>query len=147
MAMAAGEYVSAASQRESELADMTQGQKELVAAPGPELDELTDIYVARCVEPGLSRQVAEQLSAHNALAAHARAELGLSQKRTARLVQAAGASAVAFAAGAALPVSTLVASPSSIQTVLIALVAVAGLAVLGWAGAVVGGTRWRRATC
>ncbi len=146
MAMAAGEYVSVASQRDSELADLTREEKELAATPAAELDELTNLYVTRGVEPGLARQVAEQLSAHDALAAHARDELGFSEARTARPLQAAGASAVAFAVGAALPVLTLVAAPRSVQTVLIALVAMIGLAVLGWGGAAAGGARWRRAT-
>lgn len=146
MAMAAGEYVSVASQRDSELADVSRERAELAATPAAELDELTHIYVARGVEPALARQVAEQLTAHDALAAHARDELGLSEERAARPLQAAGASAVAFAMGAVLPVLTLVLSPRSVQTLLIGLVAVVGLAVLGWGGAAAGGAHWRRAT-
>lgn len=146
MAMAAGEYVSVASQRDSELADLAREQKELASTPALELDELTDIYVERGVEPGLARQVAQQLSAHDALASHARDELGLSAERAARPLQAAVASAAAFAAGALLPVLTLIVAPRSIRIPLIVMVAVVGLAVLGWAGAAAGGARWRRAT-
>ena len=146
MAMAAGEYVSVASQRDSELADLSRERKELAATPGAELDELTEIYVRRGVEAGLARQVAEQLTARDALAAHAREELGLSEERAARPLQAAGASAAAFATGAALPVLSLVVSPRSMQTALIALLAVARLTVLGWASAAAGGAHWRRAT-
>lgn len=144
MAMAAGEYVSVASQRDSEVADLSRERSELAATPLYELDELTQIYVGRGVQPRLAREVAEQLSAHDALGAHAREELGLSEERAARPLQAAGTSAVAFTAGAVLPVLTLVVSPRSIQMVLIALVAVVGLAALGLAGAAAGGARWLR---
>lgn len=144
MAMAAGEYVSVASQRDAEIADLSRERQELAATPLFELDELTQIYVARGVEPSLAREVAVQLSAHDALGAHAREELGLSAERAARPFQAAGASAVAFTAGAILPVLTLAVSPRSIQSWLIALVAVVGLAGLGLAGAAAGGARWLR---
>ena len=144
MAMAAGEYVSVASQRDSEAADLAREHRELAAAPAEELDELTSIYTARGVSPDLARQVAEQLTAHDALAAHARDELGLSTERAARPLQAAGASAAAFATGAIIPVLTLVVSPRSIQSLLMAVVAAVGLALLGWAGALAGGAGWRR---
>ena len=146
MAMAAGEYVSVSSQRDTELADLSREEKELAAAPAAELDELTHLYASRGVEPALARQVAEQLTAHDALAAHARDELGLSHERAARPLQAAGASAVAFATGAIIPILTLLVSPHSLQSVLIAAVAVVGLAVLGWAGASAGGARPLRPT-
>ena len=144
MAMAAGEYVSVSSQRDSEQADLARERGELAAAPAAELEELAHLYIARGVEPALARQVAEQLSAHDALAAHAREELGLAQERTARPLQAAAASAAAFTAGAVLPVLALVAASRSAQSLVIALVAVVGLAVLGWAGALAGGARWAR---
>ncbi len=146
MAMAAGEYVSVSSQRDSERADLLREERELAAAPAEELEELTRLYASRGVERGLARQVAEQLTAHDALAAHARDELGLTSERVARPLQAGAASAAAFAIGAILPVLTLVASPRSIQSIMIASVAVLGLAVLGWAGAVAGGARWPRPT-
>ena len=146
MAMAAGEYVSVASQRDSEQADLALEQHELTAQPAEELDELVQLYKHRGVDAELARQVAEQLSAHDVLAAHARDELGLSAERTARPVQAAGASAAAFALGAILPVLTLLVSPRSVQSAMIAAVALVGLGVLGWAGAVAGGAAWRRPT-
>ncbi len=146
MAMAAGEYVSVSSQRDSERADLAREEAELAAAPDAELEELARMYAARGVEAHLAWQVAEQLTAHDALAAHARDELGLSEERTARPLQAAVASATAFAVGAILPVLTLVVSPRSLQSLLIAVVAVVGLAVLGWSGAVAGGAPWGRPT-
>lgn len=146
MAMAVGEYVSVASQRDSEQADLAREAKELASAPREELDELTQLYTTRGVDPDLARQVAAQLTAHDPLAAHARDELGLAAERSARPLQAAYASAAAFAAGAILPVLTLVVSPRSIQSLLIAAVAVVGLAGLGWAGAATGGAPWRRPT-
>ena len=144
MAMAAGEYVSVASQRDSEAADLAREHGELASSPAEELDELTAIYASRGVDPVLARQVAEQLSAHDALATHARDELGLSSERVARPLQAAGASASAFATGAILPLLAFAISPRSIQSLLLAVVAVIGLAVLGLAGAVAGGAGWRR---
>ncbi len=146
MAMAAGEYVSVSSQRDSERADLLREERELAAAPAEELDELTRLYVERGVAADLAGQVAEQLMAHDALAAHARDELGLSSETSARPLQAAGASAAAFATGAMLPILTLVLSPRSAQSVAVALVAAVGLALLGWAGAVAGGARWLRPT-
>lgn len=146
MAMAAGEYVSVSSQRDSERADLSREERELAASPAEELEELTRLYAARGVERDLARRVAEQLTAHDALAAHARDELGLTSERVARPIQAAAASAAAFAIGALLPVLTLVASPGSVQSILLASVAVVGLALLGWSGAVAGGARWQRPT-
>lgn len=146
MAMAAGEYVSVSSQRDSERADLARERGELASAPAEELNELTHLYTSRGVTPALARQVAEQLTAHDALAAHAREELGLTEERAARPLQAAAASAAAFALGAVLPVLTLMVSPRSIQSLLIALVAVVGLGLLGWAGALAGGARWLRPT-
>ncbi len=144
MAMAAGEYVSVSSPRDSERADLVRERTELATAPAEELDELTHLYVLRGLEPTLARQVAEQLSVHDALAAHARDELGLTEEQTARPLQAAAASAASFSVGAILPVVALLASPRPIQSLLIAVVAVLGLGVLGWAGALAGGARWIR---
>lgn len=103
MSMAAGEYVSVSSQADTERADLDRERKELIADPEHEREELTAIYVERGVDAGLASNVATQLMAHDALGAHARDELGISATMTARPVQAALASAGAFAVGAALP--------------------------------------------
>ncbi|MGV8929129.1 MAG: VIT1/CCC1 transporter family protein, partial [Brevundimonas sp.] len=103
MSMAAGEYVSVSSQSDTEKADLARETAELAADPEAEVNELAAIYAARGVEPALSRQVAQQLMARDALGAHARDELGISDFSTARPVQAALTSALTFALGAALP--------------------------------------------
>src|SRR5688572_18161229 len=103
MSMAAGEYVSVSSQSDAEQADLARERSELANDPEFELAELTAIYVARGVAPDLARQVAQQLTAKDALGAHARDELGISEAMTARPIQAAAASAVSFAGGAAIP--------------------------------------------
>lgn len=144
LAMAAGEYVSVASQRDSEQADLARERRELAAAPKEELDELTQLYVHRGVSSDLARLVAEQLTAHDPLSAHARDELGLSEERAARPLQAALASAAAFAIGAVIPILTLLVAAASIRIALIVAVALAGLCILGWLGAVAGGADWRR---
>jgi VIT1/CCC1 family predicted Fe2+/Mn2+ transporter len=113
MSMAAGEYVSVSSQSDTERADLTRERRELADAPESELDELANIYVGRGVEPELARQVAMQMTAKDALAAHARDELGIMPSMRARPVQAAGASAVSFAMGAALPLLVAAAVPMS----------------------------------
>jgi VIT1/CCC1 family predicted Fe2+/Mn2+ transporter len=145
MAMAAGEYVSVSSQRDAERADMTLERQELASDPSAELDELTGLYVGRGVDPNLARQIATQLTAHDALAAHAREELGLVETTMARPLQAATASAVAFATGATLPVIALLASSAAARTAVIVTVALLGLGVLGRLGASAGGGDWRRA--
>jgi VIT1/CCC1 family predicted Fe2+/Mn2+ transporter len=107
MSMAAGEYVSVSSQSDTELADLDREREEL-AADGPfEHEELAAIYVTRGLEPGLAKQVANQLMTKDALAAHARDELGISDTITARPIQAALTSAATFAVGAALPLLTV----------------------------------------
>ena len=138
MSMAAGEYVSVQSQADTEAADLARERQELALDPGGELAELTEIYRQRGLEPALARQVAEQLTLHDALGAHARDELGLSDILRARPIQAALASAASFAAGALLPLLTILLSPpakiSQITTAvaLLALMALGGLAA--WAG-------------
>lgn len=138
MSMAAGEYVSVQSQADTEAADLARERQELALDPGGELTELTEIYRQRGLEPALARQVAEQLTIHDALGAHARDELGLSEILRARPIQAALASAASFAAGALLPLLTILLSPpahiSQITTAvaLLALMALGGLAA--WAG-------------
>ena len=146
MAMAAGEYVSVASQRDVELADLNRERDELASAPDAELAELTGMYVERGVDPGVARQVAEQLTARDALAAHARDELGLVDATIARPLQAAAVSAAAFTSGAALAILALVVAPRTVRAAVIVAVALAGLALLGRMGANAGGAPWRRPT-
>jgi VIT1/CCC1 family predicted Fe2+/Mn2+ transporter len=148
MSMAAGEYVSVHSQADTEQADVSRERAELAADPAAEERELTAIYVARGLEPGLARQVAGQLMAHDALGAHARDELGISESLSARPVQAALASAASFAAGAALPLAVVVLAPAAMLVASVSgtsLVFLAGLGALaaraGGASALVGA--WR----
>jgi vacuolar iron transporter family protein len=111
MSMAAGEYVSVHSQADTEKADLTRERAELTLDPAAERRELTAIYVTRGLDHGLAEQVAEQLMAHDALGAHARDELGISDVLSARPVQAALASAGSFAAGAVLPLAVTALAP------------------------------------
>lgn len=139
MSMAAGEYVSVSSQADTERADLAREREHLAADEEYERRELADIYVNRGLEPALAREVAIQLMEHDALAAHARDELGLTQTHRARPFQAAWASATTFAIGAGLPL--LIASLST-TAVLIPLVAGGSLpclALLGLMGARAGG--------
>jgi vacuolar iron transporter family protein len=105
LSMAAGEYVSVSSQADTEEADLARERRELAEDPAAELDELTGLYAGRGLSPELARQVAEQLTAHDAHGAHARDELGIHEHTRARPIQAALASAAAFAVGAAPPVA------------------------------------------
>jgi vacuolar iron transporter family protein len=131
MSMAAGEYVSVHSQADAEAADLERERTELKADAAGELNELTAIYVRRGLEQKLAREVARQLMAHDALAAHARDELGISDLSTARPLQAAFASAASFAAGAALPLVVTALSPGTILIPLVAATSLVFLAVLG----------------
>jgi len=146
MSMAAGEYVSVSSQSDTEQADLARERKELHEDAAFELDELTGIYVARGVDPALARQVAEQLTASGALAAHARDELGISEMTIARPVQAALTSAATFAVGAAMPLLMVVVSPQSILIPVVSAASLVFLAVLGAVGASAGGANVLRAT-
>jgi VIT1/CCC1 family predicted Fe2+/Mn2+ transporter len=141
MSMAAGEYVSVRSQADSEQAALDLERAELKADDHGERRELTAIYIGRGVEPLLARQVAEQLMAHDALGAHARDELGISETMSARPIQAALTSAASFAAGAALPllIVALVAAPALVPAV--SATSLAFLALLGGLAARVGGAR------
>ncbi len=112
MSMAAGEFVSVSSQSDTECAELDRERKELAVSPEFELQELADIYVGRGLDPELAREAARQLMASDALTAHARDELGISEALSARPVQAAFASAGTFSVGAALPLLTVVVSPS-----------------------------------
>jgi len=134
MSMAAGEYVSVYSQADTEQADLALEREELRTDEQGERKELTSIYVARGLDPSLAKQVAEQLMAHDALAAHARDELGISETLAARPVQAALSSAASFAVGAALPLAAVLISPETILIPVVAIASLVFLAVLGaWA--------------
>lgn len=139
MSMAAGEYVSVSSQADTEEADLARERRELATDPEFELGELTDIYVQRGVSPGLARQVAIDLTAKDALAAHARDELGFTETSTARPLQAALASAATFAAGAILPILLAMLAPEGRVTIVVATGTVVGLVALGAAAARTGG--------
>jgi VIT1/CCC1 family predicted Fe2+/Mn2+ transporter len=145
MSMAAGEYVSVSSQADTERADLARERGELATQPEFELNELTAVYTGRGVEPGLARQVAKQLMARDALGAHARDELGISEMSTARPVQAAFTSALTFSAGAALPLLLAAAVPLNALVVSVSVASIAFLALLGGIGARAGGAPIGRA--
>ena len=144
LSMAAGEYVSVSSQADTEAADLNRERTEHVAQPEFELEELADIYRQRGLDDALARQVAAALSAHDALAAHARDELGLVPIHRARPLQAALASAVTFAIGAALPLIAAVALPLAAIPLGAALASLVFLMVLGGVGAKAGGAPIKR---
>ena len=139
LSMAAGEYVSVSSQADLEHADLARERHELRNDPEGELRELTGIYVKRGLDPKLAAEVAHQLTEHDALGAHARDELGLSETTAARPIQAAIASAIAFAAGAALPVIVAAIAPTAMLAQLVTASALLMLVVLGALAARVGG--------
>ena len=139
MSMAAGEYVSVHSQADAESADLERERKELHADAQGELNELTAIYVRRGLEQRLARQVAEQLMAHDALGAHARDELGITEAAKARPIQAALASAASFASGAALPLIVTALAPTRLLIPLVSATSLVFLAVLGSIAARAGG--------
>jgi VIT1/CCC1 family predicted Fe2+/Mn2+ transporter len=139
MSMATGEYVSVSSQADTEQAALSEERKELQEDKNGEHRELAAIYVRRGLELALARQVADQLMAHDALAAHARDELGITEITTARPMQAAGASACSFAAGAALPLAAIMVSPQQWVATAVASSALVALAFLGALAARTGG--------
>ncbi len=139
MSMAAGEYVSVSSQRDAENADIARETRELAEMPEHERQELTQIYVDRGLDPVLARQVAEQLTSHDALGAHARDELGISKATEARPIQAAIASAASFSVGAALPLAVVFLAPIAQVSIWVGIACVAALALLGFLGARAGG--------
>lgn len=141
MSMAAGEYVSVGSQADTERADLERERGELAAGGTAEVEELSAIYVQRGLEPVLAREVAEQLMAHDALAAHARDELGISAAFSARPLQAALTSAASFAVGAGLPLLVLYLAPSNRLVPFVAGTSLVFLALLGGLAARVGGAR------
>jgi VIT1/CCC1 family predicted Fe2+/Mn2+ transporter len=139
MSMAAGEYVSLSSQADTEEAELEMERKELEEDDAGERKELTSIYVRRGLDSSLAKQVAEQLMAHDALGAHARDELGISDTLSARPVQAALASAGAFAIGAAMPLLTVIWAPMTMLIPLVSGLSLVFLAILGGLAAYVGG--------
>ena len=139
MSMAAGEYVSVSSQADTENADLARERKELATDPKSETNELAQIYVGRGVEPTLARQVAIQLMAKDALGAHARDELGISEVVAARPIQAALTSAATFAAGAALPLIAAILAPAHLLAPIVFATSLFFLALLGALGARAGG--------
>lgn len=131
LSMAAGEYVSVSSQSDTEKADLALERMELAMEPVAELKELAGIYVARGLDPELARTVAQQLTAHDALGAHARDELGINDMSTARPLQAALASAGTFAVGAALPLAAAMLAPVENLAVVVSVASLLCLAGLG----------------
>lgn len=146
MSMAAGEYVSVSSQADTENADREREEDELNTDPENELEELTQIYVSRGVDAVLARQVATQMSEHDALTAHLRDELGITEQLAARPFQAAVASAVSFAVGAALPLLVTMACKTHWIVWAVSASTVVSLACLGGISAWVGGASvWKGA--
>ena len=139
MSMAAGEYVSVSSQADTERADLAREARELDTDTTNEREELAQVYVARGVETGLAREVSRQLMAKDALGAHSRDELGISETTAARPVQAALASAATFSVGAAAPLVLLILSPPALLLPVVAIGSLIFLAMLGVVGAKAGG--------
>jgi VIT1/CCC1 family predicted Fe2+/Mn2+ transporter len=144
MSMAAGEYVSVSSQADTELSTLARERQELASAPDAELAELTAIYQRRGVDPATARLVAEQMTAFDALGAHSRDELHITEMTTARPVVAAFTSAATFTVGAALPLILAAILPMSRVVVGEAVGSILFLALLGAVGAIAGGARvWK----
>lgn len=139
MSMAAGEYVSVSSQADTEKADLDRERQELATDVASERSELAAIYVGRGLDADLAQQVAIQLMAHDALGAHARDELGISELTSAKPVQAALASAASFAVGAAIPLLTVVLVPKPLLIAAVIVISILLLALLGGLGAHAGG--------
>ena len=146
MSMAAGEYVSVSSQSDTEKSDLAREIKELEEIPEQELDELTNIYVDRGLDYDLARQVAVQMTERDALRAHARDELGITEMSAARPVQAAFTSAATFAAGAAMPLLTAILVPHDHLIMVVSVASLLFLGLLGAIGAKVGGANIMVAT-
>ena len=142
ISMAAGEYVSVSSQSDTERADLEKEKRELAIHPEIELQELTDIYRKRGLSPELAAEVAAQLTAHNALDAHARDEIGITETAAANPLQASVASAAAFSVGAIIPVLVALMAPSNSMMLILAITTLIGLAILGWTSAHLGGAKF-----
>lgn len=145
VSMSAGEYVSVSSQSDTERADLAKESQELERNPEAELRELTSIYESRGLDHALARQVAEALTRHDDLQAHARDEIGLSETIDTNPLQAAWASALAFICGAILPVLVVVLLPVYVMLPALAISTLGGLAGLGWLSARLGGAPVGRA--
>ncbi len=139
MSMAAGEYVSVSSQSDTEQADLARERQELATDSPFEINELAAVYTNRGLDADLARRVAEQLMAHDALGAHARDELGISELTTAKPTQAAFASAATFAVGAALPISMVLFTPRNALIPVVIVSSILFLSLLGGFGAYAGG--------
>jgi vacuolar iron transporter family protein len=139
LSMAAGEYVSVSSQRDTERADLDRERSELAVEPEAELAELASIYERRGLSPGLARQVAVELSQHDRLPIHAREELGFDIATLAKPVQASAVSALSFTVGALLPVLIVAIAPASSRLPLTVAATLIGLVILGLVGARLGG--------
>ncbi|HEX9172511.1 MAG TPA: VIT family protein [Telluria sp.] len=139
MSMAAGEYVSVQSQADTEKAALALEEKELRESPQGELSELAGIYMARGLDADLAARVAAQLMQHDAIGAHVRDELGLTEALSARPLQAAGASALSFALGAALPLLAVLLAPTRTLAPVVAVASLFFLALLGGLAARAGG--------
>ena len=146
MSMAAGEYVSVSSQADTEKADLTIERRELDRHPEREHQELSEIYVQRGLDPELANQVATQLMEHDALEAHARDEIGISDTLSAKPLQAAWTSALSFSLGVAPPLLTLWLVPSHLAVPIVFAVSLIALAVLGGLGAWTGGANIGKGT-
>ena len=147
MSMAAGEYVSVSAQSDSEKADLAKEKRELAEEPQHELDELTRIYMGRGLDAELAGKVAKELMEHDALGAHARDELGISEMNTARPVQAALASAASFATGALLPLLVAILAPRNMVMSATVIASLIFLALLGVVSAKSSGAGpWKAAT-
>lgn len=146
MSMAAGEYVSVSSQSDTEQADLARERAELASQPAFEREELAQTYIARGVSANLAHQVADQLMARDALGAHARDELGISQATTARPIQAALTSAATFSVGAAMPLAMVLVMPREMLVMGVSAASLLFLALLGAIGASAGGANVGKAT-
>jgi VIT1/CCC1 family predicted Fe2+/Mn2+ transporter len=145
VSMALGEYVSVSTQRDSERALLAKEKQELRQSPDEELDELTALYRAKGLSEATSRQVAEELTAHDALAAHLDAELGMDPEDMANPAQAAAASAASFTIGALLPLIAVLLPPASLRVPVCVVAVLGALAITGVASARLGGADPRRA--
>lgn len=139
ISMALGEYVSVASQRDTEKADIAKEKWELANMADHELDELTAIYRAKGLSPELAQRVAVELTEHDALGAHLRDELGIAEDDLAKPIQAAGSSALAFGIGAAVPLVAAALATSSMRIATVIVTSVVALTILGYVGARTGG--------
>ncbi|MGV8877165.1 MAG: VIT1/CCC1 transporter family protein [Rhodoglobus sp.] len=146
ISMALGEYVSVSSQSDSQRALIEKERRELAEMPEEELAELTAIYASKGISEATARQVAEELTAHDALAAHLEAELGISEHAVVSAWQAAGASALAFTVGGVLPLAAILLAPEPVRVLATFVAVLTALIVTGTLSARVGGSSWVRPT-